>query len=185
MSDTMLQLRRTGWDIVFGALLVIGGLVILGEAAFATTVSILFVGWIALIVGVLGLVASLFLIGKPGFWSAAISGGLLTVLGLFFLANTEAAAVTLTLLAGLSFLVSGLVRLAASAQDPTYRIPLLIAGVVSTALGLIILFNLFDASYLLIGILLGIQVIVDGLALMVIGRWHATPSSPTHMAHAH
>jgi membrane protein HdeD len=185
MADTMLQLRRSGWDVIVGALLVLGGLVILANAAIATTVSIMFVGWIALIVGVLGLIACLFLIGKPGFWPAAISGGLLTVLGLFFLRNTGAAAVTLTLLAGLSFLVSGIVRLAASAQDSAYRLPLLVAGVISTGLGLIVLLNLFDASYKLIGILLGIQVIVDGVALMVVGRWHATPTAPTHMAAAH
>ena len=60
MSDVLLEKRRTGWDVAFGALLFVGGLVILGDAALATKVSIQLVGWILLIVGVLGLVASLF-----------------------------------------------------------------------------------------------------------------------------
>lgn len=174
MSEVQFQLRRTGWDVAIGALLVIGGLVILGDAALATTVSILLIGWVLLIVGVLGLVASLFRIGKGGFWSAALSGGLLTVLGLFFLNNTEAAAVTLTLIAGAIFLTSGIVRLVVSAQDRDYRLPLLLGGIVSTALGLIVLFNLFDASFVLVGVLLGIQVLVDGITMMWVGRWHAT-----------
>ncbi len=174
MSEVQFQLRRTGWDVAIGALLVIGGLVILGDAALATTVSILLIGWVLLIVGVLGLAASLFRIGKGGFWSAALSGGLLTVLGLFFLNNTEAAAVTLTLIAGAIFLTSGIVRLVVSAQDRDYRLPLLLGGIVSTALGLIVLFNLFDASFVLVGVLLGIQVLVDGITMMWVGRWHAT-----------
>lgn len=172
MSATQLQMRRTGWDVVLGVLLVLGGLLILGDAALATKVSVLFVGWVLLIVGVLGLVASLFRIGRGGFWSAALSGGVLTVLGLFFLRNTGAAAVTLTLIAGTIFLTSGVIRLVASAHDPDYRVPLLIGGVISTALGLLVLFNLFEASYVLVGILLGIQVLVDGIVMILVGRWH-------------
>ena len=47
---------------------------------------------------------------------------------------------------------------------------LLLGGVVSLALGLIVLFNLVDASYNLLGLLLGIQVVAEGLAIMVFGR---------------
>jgi uncharacterized membrane protein HdeD (DUF308 family) len=167
-------MRRTGWDVVLGALLAVGGLVILGDAAIATKVSILFIGWLLLILGVLGLVASLFRIGRGGFWSVALSGGLLTVLGLFLLRHTHAAAVTLTLLAGALFLITGLVRLVVSAQDSEFRVPLLIGGIVSTVLGLIVLFNLFTASYVLLGVLLGIQVLMDGIMLMLVGRWHVS-----------
>jgi len=166
------QMRRTGWDVVLGAVLVVGGLVILGDAALATTVSVLFIGWLLLALGLLGLVAALFRIGKGGFWSAALTGGLLTVLALFFLRNTHAAAVTLTLIAGAIFLASGVVRLVVSAQDSAYRVPLLVGGIVSTALGLIVLFNLFEASYVLLGILLGIQVLMDGIMMIMVGRWH-------------
>src|SRR5512144_1973802 len=104
MTESMLVRTRTGWDIAIGALLIIGGLIVLGNAAFATTVSVLFLGWMLLLFGVLGLVGALFRIGKGGFWASALTGGLLTVLGLFFLNNTEVAAVTLTLVAGAIFL---------------------------------------------------------------------------------
>jgi membrane protein HdeD len=174
MSTLQLQMRRTGWDVVLGALLVVGGLAILGDAAFATTVSVKFIGWVLLLVGLGGLGAAAFRIGKGGFWSVALSGGVLTVLGLFFLRNTQAAALTLTLIAGTIFLTSGIVRLVASAADPEYRVPLLLGGVVSTVLGLIVLFNLFDASYVLVGVLLGIQVLVDGLSMILVGRWHVS-----------
>lgn len=178
MTDVRFEVRRTGWDVALGALLAIGGLVILANAAFATKVSVLFIGWMLLAGGIVSLVASLFRIGKGGFWSAALSGALLLVLGLFFLRNTDAAALTLTLIAGTIFLASGIVRLAVGAQDETYRVPLVFGGVVSTVLGLIVLFNLFDATLVLLGVLLGVQVLVDGLTMMLIGRWRVS-AAPT------
>jgi uncharacterized membrane protein HdeD (DUF308 family) len=174
MSDVRFEVRRTGWDVALGALLALGGLVILANAAFATTVSVLFIGWMLVIGGLVSLVGSLFRIGKGGFWSAALSGALLLVLGLFFLRNTEAAALTLTLIAGTIFLASGIVRLAVGAQDATYRVPLVFGGIVSTVLGLIVLFNLFDATLVLLGVLLGVQVLVDGITMMLIGRWRVS-----------
>ncbi len=179
MSESLLERSRTGGDIALGALLTIGGLVLVANAYIATTVSILFVGWILLIVGVIGLIGSFFRIGKGGFWSAALGGTLLAVLGLVFLRNTDAAAVTLTLIMGTVFLVSGVVRLVVSAQEPDYRIPLIFAGIVSTVLGLLVLFNLVDASFFLIGLLLGIQCIVDGITMMLIGHWRFVPAA-TH-----
>jgi uncharacterized membrane protein HdeD (DUF308 family) len=174
MSVAQYSVRRTGWDVVIGALLAIAGIAILAYAAFWTTVSVLFLGWMLVAVGVLALAASLFRIGKGGFWPAALTGGLLGVLGLFLLTNTEVGAVTLTLLAGTIFLAGGVTQLIVGAQDRTYRVPLLFAGAVSTILGLIVLFNIFDASRVLLGVLLGVEVFVQGIMLMLVGRWHVT-----------
>lgn len=187
MSEVLVERKRTGWDVAIGALLLLGGIVVLVYASVATLVSILFIGWMLVAIGVLGLVASLFRIGRSGFWSAALGGGLLTVLGIFVLTHTDATAVTLTLLAGVVFLVSGVMRLAESFQEPEYRWPLLLGGIVSAVLGLIVLFNLFAASLVLLGVLLGVQMIVEGLVMMLIGRWHTfvTPASSGPMAAAH
>jgi uncharacterized membrane protein HdeD (DUF308 family) len=183
MSVAQFEVRRTGWDVVIGALLAIAGLVILAYAAFWTQVSVLFMGWMLVAIGLLALVASFFRIGKGGFWSAALTGGLLGVLGLFMLTNTEVAAVTLTLLAGVVFLAGGVVRLAVAAEDRAYRVPLIFGGIVQVALGLIVLFNLFDASFVLLGVLLGVEVLVEGITMMLIGRWHVTTSeTPTGAA---
>lgn len=170
MTHALIELRRSGWDIVLGILLTIVGLVVLINAAIATTVSVLFLGWMLLIAGIVGLAAAFFLIGKGGFWSAALTGILLGVLGLFFLRNTEAAIVTLTLIAGVVFLVSGIGRLMLATEVSEYRWAHIFAGGVSTVLGLIVLFNLFTASTVLLGILLGVQVLMDGITMMLVGR---------------
>lgn len=161
---------RTTGDLVVGGLVVLLGLVILGHTATATTVSILFLGWLMLIIGVVTLVATLFRIGKEGFWTGAVAGGLITVLGLVFLRHTSAAAVTLTLVAGSLFLISGLARLVLAAHVPEARVPLILTGAVATLLGLVVLFNLFTASLTLLGLLLGIDVLFEGIAIMLVGR---------------
>jgi uncharacterized membrane protein HdeD (DUF308 family) len=176
MTTTRLELitKRTGWDVVFGALLVIAGLLLLGDLAFATKVSVLFAGWVVLLAGIVALVAALFRIGRSGFWSVALTGGVLTVLGIAMLRNSHATAVTLTLIVGALFLAGGIARLVVAAQEPDHRLALILTGGVSTILGLLVLFNLVDASYGFLGLLLGIQIVVDGLALMIIGRGHVT-----------
>ena len=87
-----------------------------------------------------------------------------------FLRHTAAAAVTVTLVAGSLFLVVGIARLAAAFEYPEQRVPMILGGGVSLLLGLVVLFNLFTASYTLLGILLGVQVLAEGIAIMIFGR---------------
>ena len=134
MSDLGLERRQTVWDLVLGAVLVIAGFVVLGHTVLATAVSVLFIGWFTLVSGLVALLAALFRIGRGGFLCTALSGGLLTVLGLMFVRNPAAAALTLTLIAGSLFLVSGVTRLVAAVQDDAYRWALLFGGIVSSVL---------------------------------------------------
>lgn len=177
MDNPVLERRRTGWDLIFGALLVIAGIVILGNVAVATTISVYFLGWMVLISGVLLFVGSLFEIKSGGFWSAALGGAVLAVLGLFILRNPEIGAATLTLLAGALFLVGGLTRIFLSTQLPVARWPLMLSGVISAVLGLIVLLDLAAASRSLLGILLGVQALLEGLTLMTVGRFRLIESS--------
>lgn len=166
--------RRSGIDLALGALLVAGGLVLLGYTSWVTKVSVVYVGWMLLAFGLIGLAGALWRIGRSGFWSTALGGALLTALGLVFLRNPELGAVTLTLLAGVVFLVGGLVRLVAAGQEPESRLPLLVAGVASTALGLVVIFNIFTASLSMLGLLLALETMSEGLVMMLFGRRHVS-----------
>lgn len=168
---TVLERTRTGWDIILGGLLLAAGIVIIAYAAAATLVSVLFIGWVVVISGVVALAQGATLIGKGGFWPAAFTGGLLLVLGITLVRHPSAGAVALALVVGALFLMGGVVRLFAAFQDTRYRWSLLIGGVVSTVLGLVIIFELFTVSEKFLGLLLGIETIVDGLVLMTLGRF--------------
>ena len=174
VGGVTLERSRSGWDIAFGVLLVIAGLVVLGNAVVATAVSVFFIGWLAVISGVVGLVAGLFRIGKGGFWPAIISGALLLALGIVILRNPLVSVVTLTLLAGTLFLMGGVIRLVAAFQIDQNRGIMIFSGLVSLGLGLLVLFNLLEASVQLLGILIGVQALVDGLTLLILGRWRVT-----------
>lgn len=170
MTATVLERRRTGWDVVFGVLLLIGGFVVLGNAVLATAISVLLLGWTALIAGVVLLVSALFRIGSGGFWSAALGGAVLAVLGLFLLRNPGVGALSLTLVAGSMFLATGLVRVFLGFQVAEARWLLVISGLISVGLGLLVLFNLMAATLTLLGVLLGVQTLLEGVTLLVAGR---------------
>jgi membrane protein HdeD len=170
MSDYKLTRSHTGWDVAFGGLLVVIGLAILGNVAVATRVSVQFLGWMLVIAGIVGL-----LVAALGFRTAmarasALGGAMSLVAGLICLRNVEAAALTLTLVVGSLFLLAGVMRLFAAAATPENRVVMVVGGVVSTVLGLVVLLNLVEASYSLLGVLLGIQVVADGIVMMVAGR---------------
>src|SRR5450759_2193156 len=74
------------------------------STALMTVVSVRFLGWAALIVGIAELLSALFRLRAGHFWSTALGGALLAVLGVLILRNTLAAALTLTLAAGALFL---------------------------------------------------------------------------------
>ncbi|HEX6256975.1 MAG TPA: DUF308 domain-containing protein [Euzebyales bacterium] len=170
MSSSIFERQRTGWDIVLGVILLIGSFIIFGNAVVATAISVLLLGWIAFISGVVLLVSALFRIGSGGFWSAALGGGVLTVLGLFLVRNPGAGALSLTLVAGALFLATGLVRIFLAFQVSEARWLLVFSGVVSVVLGLLVLFNLMTATLTLLGVLLGVQTLLEGTTLIVAGR---------------
>jgi uncharacterized membrane protein HdeD (DUF308 family) len=174
--------RRTGWDIALGVLLTVAGLVVLSQPAFATRVSIFFIGWVTLVVGVVVLGAGLLKIKQGGFWPALFAGTLLTVLGIGILANTTAAAVTLTVLAAVVFLFGGILRMVVAFAVEEYRPVLIISGIASIVLALLVFGNLLAASTSLLGILLGIEMLIDGITFLLFGRQRVelrTPSGTT------
>jgi hypothetical protein len=77
--------RRTVWDVVLGILLILAGFFVLGNVVFATALSVLLLGWIALGSGVVLLIQAFFRIRSGEFWFAALGGAVLAVLGLFIL----------------------------------------------------------------------------------------------------
>jgi uncharacterized membrane protein HdeD (DUF308 family) len=172
---TVVERRRTGWDIALGILLLVAGLLVLGNAVVATILSVLFLGWIAIGSGVVTLVGA-FVRRETGVsWSAALGGAVLIVLGVIIVRDPLAGAAALTLLAAALFLVVGVTRLFAGAQVPQARSLLIVSGILSIILGLVVLFNLTIAVPSLLGLLLGIQIVIEGVTLLVAGRVRPGP----------
>jgi len=118
MSQVTIERRRGGIDIVVGILLVLAGIYILANVVLATAFTAFFIGWFALVTGIVELITSLFKIKSGGFWSHALGGAVLTVFGLVVLRNPALTVVILTILAGAMFLSTGLMRVIIAAQVP-------------------------------------------------------------------
>lgn len=179
MTSNTAAPRRTAWDVILGLLLVAAGLFLLGNAVFATAISVWVIGWTNLVSGILLLIGSLFRIRSGGFFSAVLGGAFLTVIGLFVLRNPLVGALALTMAAGVAFFGSGLTRLAWAFTDRQGRVVLFLNGIISLGLGFFVLFNLGAATLTLLGTLLGVQTLLEGLTLIAIGRVRpvATPDA--------
>jgi uncharacterized membrane protein HdeD (DUF308 family) len=88
------------------------------------------------------------------------------------LRNPNAAAVALTLIAGALFLVGGIARILAAVESPIGRGVLIFSGAVSAILGLIVLSDVWTTSLILLGLLLGLQTLMEGFSLLLFGRLH-------------
>src|SRR5512134_1820061 len=88
-SEVQAARSRLVWGIVLGALMALAGLVVLGHVLVATVVSVVFLGWVAVLAGLAGIVASLYRLGKPGFWPTLLGATLSLVVGIAFLRRPD------------------------------------------------------------------------------------------------
>lgn len=178
--DAALTRTRTRWDIALGILLVVLGIYLLSNSVLATAITVLAIAWTVLIAGVMMLVAALIAIRSDFSWSTLLGGAVLTALGIVMLRSPVlllATAAVLTMLAGAMFLVSGVVRIGLGMNLQQHKWLLIISGLISIGLGLWVLFNPGTATLQLLGILLGVQVLVEGITLLAAGRLRMVDAS--------
>ena len=165
-----LERRRTGWDILFGILSVVAGIIVLSHVALAGVISVLFTGWMLLIGGVVLAVSALVnWSDPPRRWNLAY-GGLIGMLGFSFVNNPGIGLLTLTLLAGSLLFVGGVLRIVLAFQPGMPRGLLLFSGLITLALSLLILAGWPASALWFLGTVLGVQLIIDGITTALTGR---------------
>src|SRR6056297_812123 len=167
----VLERRRTGWDLLFGALTAIAGVVVLTHVSLASTVSVLFLGWMLVVAGAVLIGAGLLGWSDPTRRFNLAFGSLAGVLGAGFVANPAAGLATLTWVAGSLLLLGGVVRLLLAFQPGTPTGVLLYGGTVQAVLGLLLLLGWPGSARWFLGAALGAQLVVDGATILLIGRW--------------
>ena len=169
--DERAMLRRNwGWFVALGLALVVMGLLGLVFVGALTLVAILFIGWIFLIGGLLEVVHAIARKGWQGFWLDLFSGLLTGIVGLLILFRPGAGASVITILLGVVFLISGVFRLGTGiAFRNPYRGWFIVQGVVAIVLGLMILADWPVSTIWLIGTLVAIDLLINGLRLASFG----------------
>ena len=162
--------KRTWPAAILGGILIGTGVVVLGDVVAASVISVLLVGWILVIGGVLGIVAAFLLIGRGAFWIGMLSGVLALVCGLVFLRNPGTTLLAFSLALGAVLLINGISRLVAAVQSDDARGALVLTGLLSLATGIWVFSRWPTSALNVIGILLSVQLVVDGIMLILVGR---------------
>jgi uncharacterized membrane protein HdeD (DUF308 family) len=170
VASMSLERRRTGWDVVVGVLTAVAGILVLGHVALASVISVLFLGWMLLVSGVVLAVGAIANWGDPSRrWNLAW-GAVLGLLGLGFVRNPGVGLLTLTLLAGSLLFVAGVVRIVLAFQTDAARALLVISGAVTVALSLMILLGWPYSALWFVGTIVGVELLIDGITIALTGR---------------
>ena len=164
-------LRRTWvWYVALGVLFALLGFAGLVFVGLATLLTVLVIGWLFLAAGVVEVVHAVVRRGWSGFWLDLIGGIVTALAGLFIVMRPETGASVLTVVIGSIFLVGGIFRLAAGAavRNP-YGGWFLLHGVLSILLGVLILSDWPVSATWVIGTLVSIDLIFNGVRLAAFG----------------
>ena len=162
--------RHWGWFVGVGIALIVLGLIALFYAAATTAVSMMVVGWLLIIGGVIEGVHAFGEKKWSGFFVDLFTGVLYLVAGFVLVANPAASAAGLTLVIAMFLIVSGIFRgIAALATQPLHWGWLLAHGVVSLVLGILIWQSWPVSGLLAIGLFVGIEIIANGVSLVMLG----------------
>ncbi len=161
-------------------------LVVLGAAAIlvpplATLSVAIFLGWLFLISGVVGLITTFRLRQAPGFWWSLLSAVLGIAVGLVLVGWPASGAVSLTLVVIVFFAVEGIATIM-YALDHKRELSgrwgwMLVSGFIDLVLATIILAGLPLSAAWAIGLLVGINMVFGGVALIMMAL-HARASHP-------
>ena len=150
-------------------------LVLLGAAAIvlpplATLAVTILLGWLFLISGVIGLFTTFWMRQAPGFWWSLISALLGIAVGVMLLAMPLTGAFSLTVLLVAFFIIEGVASIMFSLEHKRELSGrwgwMLVSGVIDLVLALFIFAGLPSTAAWAIGLLVGINMVFGGVALI-------------------
>jgi uncharacterized membrane protein HdeD (DUF308 family) len=155
-----------------GIILVLLGALAIFLPLFATVTITIILGWIFLASGIVGLIATFGARQAPGFWWSLLSALIAIAVGLIPLAQPIAGALSLTLLLIVFFIFEGTASVMYAFEhrrELTGRWEwMLISGIIDFVIAGIILAGLPGTAAWALGLLVGINMIFGGVALVAI-----------------
>jgi uncharacterized membrane protein HdeD (DUF308 family) len=157
-------------SVVLGLLLVAAGVLGLIYVYVATVTSAILFAWLLLISGIAALVDAWRRRGQDGFWASAITGVLNLGASVVIFWRPAESILALTMLVAVFLLVGGMLRIAGALAAPVPGAGWVgLHGVIDVVLAVLILATLPASSFYVLGTLLSVSLLVDGIALAVLG----------------
>ena len=176
--------KNWGWLLALGIVSVVLGLVGLGYCFALTLVGVEFFGWLMVIIGAV----ELFQAFKCRGWKSVLWQLLISVLhvgaGIVVILDPLLASSVLTLFLAAAILIAGAARIWVALQHRDHKGWgwMLFGGAVAVALGALIAVDWPGSSFLVIGLFIAIELIVNGWAMILLAlaaRAAGGSSSPT------
>jgi uncharacterized membrane protein HdeD (DUF308 family) len=153
-----------------GIVLVILGFIAILVPPIATLAVTIVLGWLFLISGVIGLYTTFMLRHAPGFWWSLISAALGVLVGGMLLAQPVSGALSLTIVVIGFFMIEGVVSIMFALEHKRELSGrwgwMLVSGIVDLILAAFVLAGLPSTAAWAIGLLVGINMVFGGSALI-------------------
>lgn len=156
--------------LIEGVILVILGLAAIALPPIAGLATALILGWLFLLGGMAGLVATFSQRNAPGFWWALLSAAIAVLAGGVLLSNPAGGVVTLTYVLVAFFLIDGFLIIVMAFEhrrELTDRWQwMMIGGILDLILAVIIIGGLPGTLAWALGLLVGIDLLFGGISLI-------------------
>jgi len=186
VAETM----REHWVLfmVEGIVLVVLGMLAIVIPQLASLAVTILIGWLFLISGVVGLVTTFWVKGAPGFWWSLVSAIVGIAAGIVLLMWPLSGVLSLTLVLIVFFVIEGVASIMFALEhrrELTGRWGWMLAsGIIDLFLAAIILAGLPGTAAWALGLLVGINLVFGGSALIGMAL-HSREADPSRTAPAH
>jgi uncharacterized membrane protein HdeD (DUF308 family) len=166
LSKELETLRKYSlFMLVVGVLLIIVGMAAISSAFIATLATIIFVGSLLLVGGVMEVVNAFWAHSWRGFWIHQLFGILYLVLGLFLVRRPDKGAEFFTLMIAAALVVGGLFRIVTALSHRFHGwLWVLLNGIVTLVLGILIWQDWPESAIWVIGLFVGIDMVFAGVS---------------------
>jgi uncharacterized membrane protein HdeD (DUF308 family) len=158
--------------LIEGILLVIIGAAAIVIPSLATLTVTIFLGWIFLVSGIIGLITTFWLKRAPGFWSSLLSAVLAIVIGALLIGWPVGGAMSLTLALLIYFVMEGVFSIVFGLEHQQSLSGrwgwLVLNGIIDLFLVGVIVVGLPNIADWVLGLLVGIDLVYGGSALIAL-----------------
>jgi uncharacterized membrane protein HdeD (DUF308 family) len=188
LQRALAQSIREHWVLflIEGIVLVVLGFLAIVVPPLATIAVTIFLGWLFLISGIVGLITTFWARHAPGFWWSLLSAILAIAAGIVLLAWPISGAVSLTLLLIVFFTIEGILSIMYALEHKKELSGrwswMLASGIIDLILAAIILLGLPGTVAWALGLLVGINMLFGGVALIAMALHARTPGTSTPQA---
>jgi uncharacterized membrane protein HdeD (DUF308 family) len=160
--------------ILLGIVMILAGIIVLGDVVLVTVISTVFIGAAAIATGAFEVIHAFWTKGWGGFIWQVLLGILYIAFGVVIVSQPVVSALILTYVLGLTFLLSGVIRiLLGFSHWKEAGWIMLLSGLFGILAGLVILTGFPKTGLWVLGFLLGVDLLTHGLGWLTYA-WQPT-----------